>query len=232
VLRVSICFRKAWCLWGLLGNHQLLRGRAECCNHRLGRLLLPVDLRLRQCDLYNCVRCWCGTILFPGMPHICRHAFSCCVPDGRPLVLVERCVAGKWSPQRHRILRFRRKWRRPRDWRQYCFHAYQCHWCPRRSLQRKGRGPKSLHNVLPACCCGNSPPDHGWFGFNGGSVLAASGGNSALAGRVCAITAIGASAGGLTAFFIIYFRRCFINLEVLMNGMLAGCVWVTAELRF
>ena len=90
----------------------------------------------------------------------------------------------------------------------------------------------SPHNVLPACCCGNSPPDHGWFGFNCGSVLAASGGNSALAGRVCAITAIGASAGGLTAFFIIYFRRCFINLEVLMNGMLAGCVWVTAELRF
>jgi len=68
----------------------------------------------------------------------------------------------------------------------------------------------------------------GWFGFNGGSVLAASGGSAALAGRVCAITSIGAASGALTAFFIHYFWGGFIKLEILINGMLAGCVSVTA----
>jgi len=85
----------------------------------------------------------------------------------------------------------------------------------------------SPHNLVLAAA-GTLLLIMGWFGFNGGSVLAASGGNSALAGRVCAITAIGASAGGLTAFFIVYFQSGFIKLEVLMNGMLAGCVSVTA----
>ena len=68
----------------------------------------------------------------------------------------------------------------------------------------------------------------GWFGFNGGSVLAATGGSSALAGRVCAMTSIGAASGALTAFFIHYFWSGFIKLEILINGMLAGCVSVTA----
>lgn len=85
----------------------------------------------------------------------------------------------------------------------------------------------SPHNLVLAAA-GTLLLIMGWFGFNGGSVLGASGGNSALAGRVCAITAIGASAGGLTAFFIVFFSSGFIKLEVLMNGMLAGCVSVTA----
>jgi len=71
----------------------------------------------------------------------------------------------------------------------------------------------------------------GWFGFNGGSVLQASGGNSAAAGRACAITAIGTATGGLFAFYYFFHRYGFINLEKLMNGMLAGAVSVTAGAR-
>jgi len=68
----------------------------------------------------------------------------------------------------------------------------------------------------------------GWFGFNGGSVAAASGGNSALAGRVCVISAIGAATGGLASFGVIFFTAGFIDLNAITNGMLAGLVSVTA----
>lgn len=67
-----------------------------------------------------------------------------------------------------------------------------------------------------------------WFGFNGGSTLAASGGNSQLAARVCAITAVGAAFGGLVAFCICFYKTRLVRLEVLMNGVLAGLVSVTA----
>jgi len=83
------------------------------------------------------------------------------------------------------------------------------------------------HNLVLACS-GALLLVLGWFGFNGGSVLAASEGNSSLAGRVCAITAIGAATGGLSSFGIVFIQSRFINLEALMNGMLAGCVSVTA----
>lgn len=83
------------------------------------------------------------------------------------------------------------------------------------------------HNLVLSCS-GGLLLVLGWFGFNGGSVLAASGGNSSLAGRVCAITAVGAATGGLSAFGIVFIQSRFINLEALMNGMLAGCVSVTA----
>jgi len=68
----------------------------------------------------------------------------------------------------------------------------------------------------------------GWFGFNGGSVLAASDGNSAMAGRVCIITAIGAATGGIASLGYVYATRRFILLEALTNGMLGGLVSVTA----
>jgi len=71
----------------------------------------------------------------------------------------------------------------------------------------------------------------GWFGFNGGSVLQASDGNASKAGRACAMTAIGTALGGLFSFYYTYHKYGFINLEKLMNGMLAGAVSVTAGAR-
>lgn len=68
----------------------------------------------------------------------------------------------------------------------------------------------------------------GWFCFNGGSVLAASGGNAQVAARVCAMTAIGAACGGIAAFFIVFLQSRFISLPALLNGILGGCVGITA----
>lgn len=67
-----------------------------------------------------------------------------------------------------------------------------------------------------------------WFGFNGGSVLQASDGGAPLAARVCAVTAVGAAFGGLTAFSICFYKTRLVRLEVLMNGVLAGLVSITA----
>jgi len=67
----------------------------------------------------------------------------------------------------------------------------------------------------------------GWFGFNGGSVLAASGGNSAMAGKIVVVTAIGAATGGIASFGFVWATSRFIMLEALTNGMLAGLVSVT-----
>merc|ERR1711968_99212 len=83
------------------------------------------------------------------------------------------------------------------------------------------------HNMVLSAC-GVLLLVLGWFGFNGGSVAAASGGNSALAGRVCVVSAIGAATGGLASFSIIFFTAGFIDLNAITNGMLAGLVSVTA----
>jgi len=68
----------------------------------------------------------------------------------------------------------------------------------------------------------------GWFGFNGGSVLAASGGGAALAARVCVVTAVGAACGGISSFACVWYFSRFIKLEALCNGILGGLVSVTA----
>lgn len=68
----------------------------------------------------------------------------------------------------------------------------------------------------------------GWFAFNGGSVGNASGGGARNGARICAVTAIGAAAGGLYCLIFIWIRSHFIKLEAMINGMLAGLVSVTA----
>jgi len=68
----------------------------------------------------------------------------------------------------------------------------------------------------------------GWFAFNGGSTLQASAGGSTDAARICVVTAIGAAAGGITTLGGVWFRSSFIQLEALMNGLLAGLVSITA----
>jgi len=87
--------------------------------------------------------------------------------------------------------------------------------------------PLQSHNLVLAAT-GTLLLVVGWFGFNGGSVLAASGGSAALAGRVCVVTAIGAACGGIGSFGIVWYTSRFIKLEALCNGILAGLVSVTA----
>ncbi len=65
----------------------------------------------------------------------------------------------------------------------------------------------------------------GWFGFNGGSVLSADPG---VVSFVLVTTSLAACAGGLGGFFAAYalFRR--LDLGMVLNGILAGLVGITA----
>ena len=65
----------------------------------------------------------------------------------------------------------------------------------------------------------------GWFGFNGGSVLS---GDPALTSFVLVTTCLAACAGGLGGFITGYvvFKR--LDLGMVLNGILAGLVGITA----
>ncbi len=65
----------------------------------------------------------------------------------------------------------------------------------------------------------------GWFGFNGGSVLSADPG---LTSFVLVTTCLAASAGGLGGFIAAYFMFKRLDLGMVLNGILAGLVGITA----
>lgn len=65
----------------------------------------------------------------------------------------------------------------------------------------------------------------GWFGFNGGSVLSADPG---LVSFVLVTTSLAACAGGLGGFVTGYFVFKRLDLGMVLNGILAGLVGITA----
>ncbi len=65
----------------------------------------------------------------------------------------------------------------------------------------------------------------GWFGFNGGSVLSADPG---LVSFVLVTTSLAACAGGLGGFAAGYFIFKRLDLGMVLNGILAGLVGITA----
>lgn len=65
----------------------------------------------------------------------------------------------------------------------------------------------------------------GWFGFNGGSVLALDG---AVIGAVLVTTALAGAAGGVTAALVTRLRSGVYDVGMIVNGMLAGLVAITA----
>lgn len=65
----------------------------------------------------------------------------------------------------------------------------------------------------------------GWFGFNGGSVLSASPG---LVSKVFVTTAIAAAAGAFGALLISYLKFKTYDITMVLNGILAGLVGITA----
>ena len=68
----------------------------------------------------------------------------------------------------------------------------------------------------------------GWFGFNGASTLAASGGKSAVAAKAMSTTAI---AGSSACVFSVLFGRAhlgYVHFGLANNGLLAGLVAITA----
>lgn len=66
----------------------------------------------------------------------------------------------------------------------------------------------------------------GWFGFNGGSVLSA---NPALVSKVLVTTSLAAATGGIAASFAIFFVSKKVDLSMVLNGILAGLVGITAS---
>ncbi len=70
----------------------------------------------------------------------------------------------------------------------------------------------------------------GWFGFNGGSVLATSSVENANAVAVVFMNTNAAASGGLiAALFVAYFMFGKADLTMALNGALAGLVAITAE---
>jgi Amt family ammonium transporter len=65
----------------------------------------------------------------------------------------------------------------------------------------------------------------GWFGFNGGSVLSA---DPDLVSFVLVTTSLAACAGGLFGFFTAYLIFKRMDLGMMLNGILAGLVGITA----
>ena len=65
----------------------------------------------------------------------------------------------------------------------------------------------------------------GWFGFNGGSVLSA---DPALTSIVLVTTCLAACAGGIGGFLTAYFVFKRLDLGMVLNGILAGLVGITA----
>ena len=68
----------------------------------------------------------------------------------------------------------------------------------------------------------------GWFGFNGGSQLAWGGDDAVGASKVVLITNLAAAAGTLGALFISWIKYKKPNLDMTLNGALAGLVSITA----
>lgn len=68
----------------------------------------------------------------------------------------------------------------------------------------------------------------GWFGFNGGSQLAWGGDDAVGASMVVLVTNLAAAAGAVGALFLSWFKYKKPNLDMTLNGALAGLVSITA----
>ena len=82
------------------------------------------------------------------------------------------------------------------------------------------------HN-LPLASVGAFILWFGWFGFNPGSTLGAVG-NWELIGAVVVNTFLASAAGGIATMFYTYFSYGKIDITMVINGILAGLVSITA----
>ncbi|MDH3649353.1 MAG: ammonium transporter [Saprospiraceae bacterium] len=82
------------------------------------------------------------------------------------------------------------------------------------------------HN-LPLAAVGAFMLWFGWFGFNPGSTLAAVG-NWQLIGQVVSNTFLASAAGGVATMAYTHFRYGQIDITMVINGVLAGLVAITA----
>nr|HPN68196.1 hypothetical protein [Saprospiraceae bacterium] len=94
----------------------------------------------------------------------------------------------------------------------------------------KYRGGKIIaipgHN-LPLAAVGAFILWFGWFGFNPGSTLGAVG-KWDMIGQVATNTFLASAAGGISTMIYTYFRYGTIDITMVINGVLAGLVAITA----
>ena len=72
----------------------------------------------------------------------------------------------------------------------------------------------------------------GWFGFNPGSTLGASGNGALRIGLVAVVTMLASGTGAMTAMFYTWWTEGKPNPGMMVNGMLAGLVAITAPSGF
>ena len=82
------------------------------------------------------------------------------------------------------------------------------------------------HNI-PLAATGAFILWFGWFGFNPGSTLAAVG-KWELIGKVASNTFLASAAGGVATTLYTYFRYKKVDITMVINGILAGLVAITA----
>ncbi len=89
----------------------------------------------------------------------------------------------------------------------------------------KRRRPLLVGHDLPLALLGTLLLWFGWFGFNGGSVLAL----DASVPSIIVNTLLGGAAGLVTPILLSLIRRKLVSVSAVMNGSLAGLVAITAN---
>lgn len=103
---------------------------------------------------------------------------------------------------------------------------------PRLGKYGRNREPQALPgHSIPLAMLGVFVLWFGWFGFNGGSTLAASGVGD-LIGHVLLTTNLAAAAGGAVATLVIWVVSGKPDVAMAGNGALAGLVGITAGCAF
>ncbi len=85
---------------------------------------------------------------------------------------------------------------------------------------------------IPMAIIGTLILAFGWFGFNPGSTLAASGGGALRIGIVATVTMLAGTAGALTSWIYMQMRYGKPDPTMICNGLLAGLVAITAPSGF
>ena len=100
---------------------------------------------------------------------------------------------------------------------------------PRRGKFNKDGSANAIpgHNI-PLAALGVFILWLGWFGFNPGSTVSATGRNTALIAQIAVNTNLSAAAGAIAAMLLVWFLYGKPDASMTMNGSLAGLVAITA----
>ncbi|MFZ1787219.1 MAG: ammonium transporter [Saprospiraceae bacterium] len=98
---------------------------------------------------------------------------------------------------------------------------------PRLGKYRAGKIIAIPGHNLPLAAVGAFILWFGWFGFNPGSTLGAVG-KWDMIGQVATNTFLASAAGGISTMIYTYFRYGTIDITMVINGVLAGLVAITA----